>query len=82
MEFWESHHFLELFLKMSSIVNFEQKIIDLRQEEQRLLIIVGKGEPTDPDNRQTWQQCKAQLAEVRKRIHNLVEARYILVHYL
>ena len=67
---------------MSSIVNFEQRIAELRKEEQRLLIIVGKGEPSDPENKQTWQQCKAQLAEVRKRIHNLVEARYILAHYL
>ena len=67
---------------MSSIVNFEQRIADLRQEEQRLIIIVGRGEPGDPENRQTWLQCKAQLEEVRKKIHNLVEARYILSHYL
>ena len=67
---------------MSCIVNFEQRIADLRQEEQRLIIIVGRGEPSDPENRQTWLQCKAQLEDVRKKIHNLVEARYTLSHYL
>ena len=67
---------------MSSIVLYEQQIADLKQEEQRLLVIVNRSEPSDPENLETYKQCKAELAAVRKRIQNLVETKYILSHYL
>ena len=41
-----------------------------------------RAEAMDPDRKQTWLQYKAKLAEVRKRIHKLVEDRYILAVYL
>ena len=37
-ELWESHHFLEPFLKMESIQLFEQELADLRQEGKQLLL--------------------------------------------
>ena len=62
---------------MESLELFEQKLEDLRQEEQQLLVVINKGIPEDPENYLTWRYCNWKLNEIRK-IQNLERARQTL----
>ena len=42
---------------MESLELFEQKLEDLRQEEQKLLVVIDKGISEDPENYLTWGYC-------------------------
>ena len=63
---------------MESLELFEQKLEDLRQEEQQLLVVINKDIPVDPENYLTWRYCNWKLNEIRKKIQNLEETRQTL----
>ena len=62
-----------MFRRWNLLNFFEQKLEDLRQEEQQLLVLINKGIPEDQENYLTWRYCSWKLNEIRKKIQKLGE---------